>query len=334
MFAASGSKVQRGYRRAGIAPNIPGKKIDTPKPLSEIERVMKILSVAVASLGMLVPLAGQETAPKWDVEIPGPIADGRPSEPPPEPEPIDFTVLTSRTTRREVTETPPMPGLPPVQGTIDVTVQLVADPNLPEPPPPLPALPPDDPQVVEKWEKLRETYRGSNLIFLGATVYDERRTLLRIYPNGETENAVTAWSNLNFLHFTGRFRGYRVNYPDGTFEDTALLMGISPIDTGRARLWAARAGRKYTGPEIPELPDSGIAGPAFVVIEGDRGSPAMDTLEQLHALYRKSGQQMAADFHAMEARRAALRAHYLAYPPEPDDLVIRFYKSPSKLSPR
>ena len=95
-------------------------------------------------------LNAQEVATKWDVEIPGPITDGTPSEPAPKPEPIEFTVLSSRTTRLDVKEAPEMPDLPSITGTINVTVQLVEDPNLPDPPPPLPALPPDDPAVVAR----------------------------------------------------------------------------------------------------------------------------------------------------------------------------------------
>ncbi|MGL4398565.1 MAG: hypothetical protein ACRCXD_01740, partial [Luteolibacter sp.] len=95
---------------------------------------------------MLIPLEGdQENAtPAWDVEIPGPIADGTRAEPASKPEPIDLNVLSTRTTRMEVSEAPEMPDLPLVTGTINVTVQLVEDPNLTDPPP-LPALPPDDP---------------------------------------------------------------------------------------------------------------------------------------------------------------------------------------------
>ncbi len=294
-------------------------------PMPRIRLIMKYLPFAMALLGATYPLAGQESAPKWDVEIPAPLVVETPAEPAPQPEPTDFTVLSSRTWKMDVKEAPPMPGLPPVHGTINVTVQLVADPMLPAPPAPLPAPQPDDPEVIARWEKFRETYRGSDFGFLGATVFDEKRTLLRIYPNGKMEKAVTAWSNLNFLHLTSH-AGYRVNFPDGTYQDKYLFLGISPIDTGRARLWAARAGREYHAPEIPELPDSDIAGPAFVVIEGDDDSPAMDTLEQLHDLYRKSGQKLAADFHAREAEQAARRAYFRANPPKPADVVVRFWR--------
>lgn len=93
-----------------------------------------------------------------------------PSEPAPKPEPIDFKVLASRTQRMKVTEAPEMAGLPPIKGTINVTVQMVKDPGLPDPPPPLPALPPDDPLVIARMKELRENYHGPELVFLSATV--------------------------------------------------------------------------------------------------------------------------------------------------------------------
>jgi hypothetical protein len=237
-------------------------------------------------------LNAQEIATKWDVEIPAPITDGTPSPPPPKPEPIDFEVLSSRTTRMDVTKAPEMPDLPPITGTINVIVQLVENPNLPEPPPPLPALPPDDPAVIARLAEPAEKHRGTELVFLSATVYDHNRTLLRIYPNGKFEQQVEAWSNIDFNHFGG-FATYRVkDAVDGTLYDFGLLMGIGGIDTRRWKEMAEARGIEYEGPEIPEIPNFphlADGGPAFAVVEGEKDSPAMNTLEQLHDLYRKEG---------------------------------------------
>ena len=64
---------------------------------------MKFLPIPLALLGGFLTLRGQDpAAPKWDVEIPEPISDGTLSLPPPEPEPIDFKVLTSHTQRIQV----------------------------------------------------------------------------------------------------------------------------------------------------------------------------------------------------------------------------------------
>jgi hypothetical protein len=274
-------------------------------------------------------LNAQETVTKWDVEIPAPITDGTPSPPPPKPEPIDFKVVSSRTTRMDVTEAPEMPDLPPITGTINVTVQLVENPNLVDPPPPLPALPPEDPAVIARLAELRESYRGTQLVFLSATVYDENRTFLRIYPNGRADGSVTAWSNLDFHHFCG-FSTYRVkDAENGEEYDYGLLMGIGGIDTRRWKEMAEAHGIAYKGPEIPEIPimpDLADGGPAFVVVEGDAKSAAMDTLEQIHDLYRKEGVRMEEAYHAREKARAERKAYLLANPPKPDDITVQFWK--------
>jgi hypothetical protein len=271
-------------------------------------------------------LVAEEIATKWDVEIPGPITDGTPSEPPPKPEPIDFKVLSSRTTRVDVKEAPEMPELPPITGTINVTVQVVEDPNLPDPPRPLPALPPEDPAVIARLAELTEKYRGTDLVFLSATVYDHNRTFLRIYPNGRGVDSVTAWSNLDFNHFSG-FSTYRVkDAEDGTLYDFGLLMGIGSTDTKRWAELAAEKGFEYQVPEIPEMPDLADGGPSFIVVEGDAKSPAMDTLEQIHDLYRKEGPRMEEAYHARVKAREERKAYLLANPPTPEDVTIRVWK--------
>lgn len=273
-----------------------------------------------------LPLSAQEKViPAWEVEIPVPIADGTPTEPAPKPEPIDFKVLNSRTQRRNVTEAPEMSDLPPIKGTINVTVQMVEDPGLLDPPPPLPALLPNDPAVIARLEEFRQHYRGTELVFLSATVYDDDRTLLRIYPNGNVDQQVAAWSNLNFNHFSG-FSTFRVKDEDGNFRDFGLLMGIGSTNTARMRERLARHGQDYNEPEIPKMPDFAVAGPSFTVLEGDADSPAMDTLEQVHDLYRKEGARMEAAFHAREKAYEERKAYLLANPPKPSDITVRVWK--------
>jgi hypothetical protein len=287
---------------------------------------MKTLSRAIPLLLVSVSfscLNAQEVAIKWDVEIPGPITDGTPSPPPPKPEPIDFKVLSSRTTRVDVKEAPEMPELPPITGTINVTVQVVEDPNLPDPPRPLPALPPEDPAVIARLAELTEKYRGTDLVFLSATVYDHNRTFLSIYPNGRGVDSVTAWSNLDFNHFSG-FSTYRVkDAEDGTLYDFGILMGIGNTDTYSRAEWAEEESLEHKAPEMLDLAD---VGPSFVVVEGDPKSPAMDTLEQIHDLYRKEGVRMNEAYHAREKARAERKAYLLANPPTPEDVTISVWK--------
>ena len=93
---------------------------------------MKLLSVTMAFWSAILPIWAQESAaPQWDVEIPVLLATGRVAALTPTPEPIDFKILTSHTRRVDVTEAPEMHDLPPIKGTINVTVQTVEDPGLP-----------------------------------------------------------------------------------------------------------------------------------------------------------------------------------------------------------
>lgn len=292
---------------------------------------MKSHTIALALLAGILPVVAQEPAPEWDVEIPPPVIVEAPAKPADETTPVAFEVLDSRTKEVFVSKAAEMPDLPPVEGTIKVTVQRVADPGLPDPPPPLPVLPPDDPAVLARLEELRETYRGTELVFLSASVHlndagaNEARTLLRIYPNGQVGEEVVAWSNVNFLHLTGQ-GGYRVNHADGTCQDMGLLMGISPMYGQTMRRLAEKAGREYEGPEIPEIPDLATSGPTFVAIEGYADSPAMDVLEQLHELFKKSGGNLKEQYLAREKARAERKAYLLANPEKPKDVTIRFWK--------
>lgn len=249
-------------------------------------------------------------------------ADDQPSPQAGQPEPVEFEVLKSRTTQANVTMAPEMPDLPPVQGNINVTIQLVKDPGLAEPLPPLSS---QDPAVMAESEESDSNHRAGELVFLSATVYDHSRTLLRILPNGKSDGELVVWSNLDFNHFSG-FSSYRVHTGDGTFHDKGLLMGLGNIDLQKSREESAPQEHESTVPEIATLPDLLVAGPAYVVIEGETNGAAMTTLLQLQELYRKEGVRMKAAFDAREQARAERRAFLLSNPPQPEDVTIRFWK--------
>ena len=69
----------------------PQCSVDNRRIATRLQLTMKPLSMSLALLGGLMSLRGEEiAAPQWEVEIPGPIADGTPPEPAPKPEPIEF----------------------------------------------------------------------------------------------------------------------------------------------------------------------------------------------------------------------------------------------------
>lgn len=303
---------------------------------------MKIPIPTIFSLALLTtfPLSAQEAtdsipveeqkvvvAKETEAQIPGNISDGTPSPPVPERVLIEFEVLHSHTKQVHVVESPEMPGLPAPEGTINVTVQLVKDPGLPDPPPPLPVLPPDDPAVLARLAELREQYKETQLVFVSATVYDHSRTYLRCYPSGGGgRREICGWSNLDFNHFSG-FATYQVKGADGELREYGLLMGIGNEDTHKRAEWLAKHDREYVAPEIPSLPELATAGPAFVISEGDTtDKEAMELIEGMHSLYKVEGKRMEDAYFARLKAYEERKAFLLANPPKPKDISIQFWK--------
>jgi hypothetical protein len=226
-------------------------------------------------------------------------------------EPVDFTVLASRTQRVRVVQAPPMDGLPPVTGTANLKVEMVKAPELPEPLESLAPLPVEDAAVVAQIQEFREEHRGDEFVVVCATVYDHTRTFLRIFPNGQTDQEVTVWSNIDFNHFTG-VGSFRVTAADGTTRNIGLMMvlGNEPSVKDGA----------------PSLPDLTKTGPSFLVTKGN--SEALEPIDRLHQLYRNEGERMKQAFFAREKALEAKKAALLANPPKPLDVTIRFWQRP------
>jgi hypothetical protein len=190
-------------------------------PISTIFPILFLATFPISAQESMdtIPVEEQQVviAKEGVAHILGNINDGTPSPPAPKPEPIEFEVLRSHTKRVHVVESPEMPGLPAPEGTINVTVQLVKDPGLPDPPPPLPASPPDDPAVLARMEELREEYKETQLVFVSATVYDHSRTFLRCYPT---------------QHHTGmRCRSPKADFGVDFFQAKPRQVLASPIST-------------------------------------------------------------------------------------------------------
>lgn len=236
-------------------------------------------------------------------------------------------VIKSETTRRlDVVKPPPMDGLPPVTGTITETVQVVEDPKLPEPP--APALPKvsADPTVLGRLESLRAARQAIQVVCVSATVYNHSRTLLTCNPGGESDRKVTAWSNLDFSHFTG-FGRYQVKGKDGVSKTYELMMFPSVVDTVRMAELLRKRQRTYVPPAIPALPDLSAGGPAYVITAGDETDMGlMEMVDGLHALYRNEGSRMEAAYQARIQAREDQKAALLADPPKPPDVTVRVWK--------
>ena len=298
---------------------------------------MKFSPLVLFFAGFCVPLQAQEKAPtkptsepsgKWHVEISHEISDGKPAAPAPPAVAPEFQVKESRTIRKDVVESPPMPGLPPVQGRISMTVRKVVDPKLPPLPVALPSVFQDDPEMKARLEEFKEKYHRTELVFVSATVYDHSRTFLRILPNGQVEGEVTAWSNIDFNHFAG-VGSYRATSPEGETMEFGLLMGLGNVDTANMEKLAAKGGSAYEKTQIPRLPDI-ASGPAFVIVSGeDSKSEALDILSQIHELYTTEGSRMETAYLRRVAEEKKLRQFYEAHPPKPKDLVLNYWRGKS-----
>ncbi len=288
-----------------------------PGVLPTVVNMMRILALFLTILGSVGPGSAQQaTDPTWDVNISGSILDGTPTEPVAKPDPIPFEVITSQTKRVYVTEAPEMSDLPLVEGIVDVTVKTVEDPDLPVLLRPVVASAEATSLDSEPTTQTIEDYSGSGLVFLSATVYGHSRTFITISPNGTEEGQVSAWSNVNFNHFTG-FCSYQVTEEDGTTIDHSLLMGLGNEEMENS---------DSEQPQIPNLPDLTVEGPRFSVVEGDTQGEGMKILTQLHDLYRKEGANLKLAFHAREKAHAERKAYLLANPQKPKDLVVHFWR--------
>lgn len=274
------------------------------------------LALCLLTLRLVAQDGTMAPATSTTISIPGPVADGTSSDTALVPEVPDFQVLNSTTLHHEVTEAPPLPGLPPVTGDISLTVKKVADPQLPEAPASTEvttsASPTPPPAPVEPARSL----------FVAASVYDHSRTFLQIRMDGNASEEIKAWSNLDFNHFSG-FAHYRVTKADGSYQDHGLMMGIGDIDTQQASAFS-----DYVAPQIPSLPDLAANGPAFVVVEGTNAE-ALTALGELHELYRREGVRLAEAYQGRVTAEAQRRAELLANPPKPKDVVLHYWRGQS-----
>ncbi len=163
---------------------------------------------------------------------------------------------------------------------------------------------------------------------MSATVYDHSRTLLNWFPNGEVKNEMSAWSNVDFNHFSG-FATYQVKQTDGTIRKYGFIMGIGNANTvprNKHLDQHANAGIAAKMPKIPDLPDLAIGGPAFVVIDGDSSNvSSMGIVQSMHDLYRVEGSRMEKAYQARTKADAERRAYLLKNPTVPEDVMIQFW---------
>jgi hypothetical protein len=171
---------------------------------------------------------------------------------------IDFKLIRRQVETIDAEEPAPLPGMIPVRRKITITVDEVEAPHLPKPPPP-PAATGPDPEALAAFRARMALRPKPLLIHLSATVYDHENTLLRGFPNGRPDQEMIAWSNIDWSLLAGQSRFTIAG------REYHILLGLGRESTENRRRLAARLGRPYNPPVLPELPPDET--PAFVVTE-------------------------------------------------------------------
>ncbi len=284
----------------------------------KISQIVPILAAILCGQGFAQEV---RTPPTTTVAtLPVPVIDNAPPK-----EPIkkpDFKIESTQVKLIDVVESPPMVGLPPVEGTMRLTVHNVADPGLPDPPRPAPPIV-DDSKTLVGLEPSNVNRRDMGMVSLSATVYDHKRTVLRCNIFGGAERKeITAWSNLDFNHFCG-FGNFEAKGTNGVVRSYSLMMGIGNENTETRGELLASKGFEYEGPEIPVIPDGA---PAFVIQTENPDPESVTLIEDLHALYRAEGTRMAEAAAARQKANEERRAYLLANPPKPKNVTVNFWK--------
>jgi hypothetical protein len=212
----------------------------------------------------------------------------------------------------------------------DRRVIIERAPGIILPDPPLPAVrPAAQPGSAGRLAAFSAEWRAHRLlhpsIHAGATVYR--------LPDGKTVTLVTQWrvndgppvsfwssADFSLLAHPG---GFTRTTPEGEVNHTMLLLWSSH-DVAMWKDLAARRGREYQPPDLPEFPE----GPATWIVAGNGDMQKTDpvterAIKHLHEHYNQNLTQLRQAYALLEAERAARRAELLANPPQPRDIHLR-----------
>lgn len=279
---------------------------------------MKISTIRAAGMAALANV-GFLTA-QVESEAPiilGSVADGTPAPPPPPPPPLP-AMKVEQTFVRQLADR-------------KVTIHRVKDPGLPPLPDPPEATPRDlnDPEfqawMNERRAEWLEKRERSRLVFLSATVFDHERTFLRWWVtgyDGGPPQEFKGWSNVDFNHFCG------VGAIRSEGIDFHLFMSVGNMDTERWKEIVESRGGEYFQPEPPEFPEGE---PAFILTGGDPSDATSIALaEGFHQIYENEKERLVAAYEGRERARKEHEAWLKANPPQPQDVVVHFWRGKRK----
>jgi hypothetical protein len=297
-------------------------------PLYKTHTTMNMTRVLLSLLLIWSPLKAGDSeirlAPSATIaSIPEPLTVERSASTPLPVTKPDFQVESTQVKLLDVVESPPMAGLPPVEGTITLTVQTAKDPGLPDPPPPVEPKTISNPDALARYATRNAEFRKTRIAFVSATIYDRKRTRVTVYPNGGLDKAVSAWSNVDFNHFCG-FGCFEAKYGEnGDLRKYNLFVTVINEDTVMRAQRHAVKGMEYEAPSIPTIPDGT---PAFVLETENPDPVCLKLIEDMHALYRTEGARMAEAEIARKKAYEERKAYLLANPPKPKDVTVHFWQ--------
>jgi hypothetical protein len=249
----------------------------------------------VASVAVSVIAAAQD-AP---VTIVGELSDG---SPPPSPLKPELPPVEIRETK--------VVQLPDRQ----VTIHRIADPGLPDPRPKLPERQELGAEEIEAFRNspavrqwLEEAAKTTHL-FISATVVDDRATFLRWWHDGAEYRA---WSSSDWMILTGFAECQK-----GNKRFVSLLMA------GRMSSANLPADSPYRIPnDLPAEPGT------YRITQGDlTNTEAYEGITALHELYRSDYARLKQAYDLREQRRMEREAALRANPPQPEDIVLHYWK--------
>lgn len=246
------------------------------------------------------------------VKITGPLPDGSPPPLSPPPPKLMFQpndVIATRVAK---------------VGQRQIIFQRVAPIALPPIPEPAPTPAPEDPEIQARLQTVRERYKDTQLVFVGAGVYrskdhpHEPRTFLRLWPTAKSD-PIALWSSADWELLSGF-----ASYEGADGQPYALLMAISVTDVARQADINKRFGRAEGAPAMPDFSQEKTA--SFVVVGGQEDHATLAPIRALHELYNNEKERLKAALDGREKAAEEQAALLKADPPENKNIVLRYWR--------
>jgi len=180
------------------------------------------------------------------------------------------------------------------------------------------------PLTEEEIRKFLAEAKPPKSLSVSVTVYDKRVSKIRIWHEGETYEVL---SNVPFSHLQGL----------GSFETDeakwsviAMVGEVNKEDEQRMAEEAKRFGSTYRPRKRPDISlFNSMEEPEYLVFPG-RGETVPDgvfaKLDALHVYYLENEEKLAREHHRRDVMAEAHRRYRQANPPEPQEIVINFWR--------